>query len=267
MTSDKDKFLKSDVLERYLIGATNTQEDLEAEHYINTFPEVKEAYNALENKLELVAFANAEEAPAHLLDNILETLDEKPVLSINNKKPRKSWFSFSIAASAAALVFAGSSVFFYIQNQDLLNENQIIVDELYDLRHDIDQHNLRLEALTDAFSKLNNPETEKYILNGNSRAKNLKTIAYINPVEKTSMIDVVSLPTLPEDQEYQIWAELQDKQVNLGILSASDRRLQKIPYTQDALGLSITIEQKGVKPYNANKKDTPVAEIELKIGD
>jgi hypothetical protein len=265
MTVDKDTFLKSDLLERYLTGLTNPQENLEVERYINTFPEVKEAYNALENKLELVAFANAKEAPKHLLESILETLDEKPVITLS-KKAKRSWFSYGIAASVATFIFAGSSLYFYFQNRDLLDENQVIVDELYDLRSDIDQNNLRLEALSQQFSQLNNPETEKYILKGNRRAKNLKTVAYINQKDKTSMIDVVSLPILPDNQEYQIWAELQDKQVNLGILSASDRRLQQIPYTKDALGLSITIEQKGVKPNNKST-DTPVAEIELKIGD
>lgn len=265
MTVDKDTFLKSDLLERYLTGLTNTQESLEVENYINKFPEVKEAYNILESKLQLVAFANAEEAPTHLLGSILESLDEKPVIALK-AKPKKSRFNFGIAASVAALVFAGSSMYFYLQNQDLLNENQVIVDELYDLRSDIDQNNSKLEALAEQFSQLNNPETEKYILNGNRRAKNLKTIAYINPKEKTSMIDVVSLPTLPDNQEYQIWADLQDKQVNLGILSVRDRRLQQIPYTKDALGLSITIEQKGIK-RNDNSTDTPVAEIELKLED
>ena len=101
---------------------------------------------------------------------------------------------FCIAASIATLIFAGSSLYFFVQNQDLLDENQVIVDELYDLRSDIDENNLKLEALSEEFSRLNNPETEKYILNGNGRAKNLKTIAYINPKEKTSLIDVVSLP-------------------------------------------------------------------------
>ncbi|WP_452222933.1 anti-sigma factor domain-containing protein [Lacinutrix chionoecetis] len=266
MTVDKNTFLKSDLLERYLIGQTTIQESLEVEAYINKFPDVAQTYNALQNKLELVAFANAEEAPTHLLGSILESLeDEKPVITLN-KKPRKSWFSFGIAASIAALIFAGSSLYFYTQNQGLMNENQVIVDELFDLRSDINENNLRLEALAEQFSQLNNPETEKYILKGNRRAKNLKTIAYINPKEKTSMLDVVSLPTLPSDQEYQIWADLQDKQVNLGILSVTDRRLQQIPYTQDALGLSITIEQKGVKPM-PNATDTPVAEIELKLDD
>ena len=265
MTVDKDTFLKSDLLERYLIGLTNTQESLEVETHINTFPEVKEAYNALESKLELVAFANAEEAPTHLLGDILETLDDKPVISLT-KKTKKSWFNFGIAASVAALVFAGSSVYFFFQNQDLLNENQVIVDELYDLRSDIDHNSLKFDALAEQFSQLNNTETEKYILKGNRRAKNLKTIVYINPKERTSMIDVVSLPILSKDQEFQMWADLQDKKVNLGILSVKDRRLQQIPYTKDALGISITIEQKGINPNN-NSTDTPVAEIELKLED
>jgi len=265
MIVNKDTFLKSDLLEKYLIGLTTTQENLEVESYINTYPEVKEAYNCLENKLQLVAFANAEEAPIHLLGSIIDGLGGKPVIALN-KNQKKSPFNFGIAASIAALIFAGSSLFFYVQNQNLQNENEIIVNELHDLRGDIDQNNLRLEALAEKFSKLNNPETEKYILNGNSRAKNLKTIAYINPIEKTSLIDVVSLPTLPENQEYQIWAQLQNKQVNLGILSVKDRSLQQVPYTQDALGLSITIEQKGLNPAT-NTTDSPVAEIELKVGN
>jgi len=265
MTVDKNTFLKSNLLEKYLIGQTNTQESLEVESYINTFPEVKKTYNSLQNKLELVAFANAEETTTHLLSNILETLDDKPVISIKERS-KKPWFSYSIAASIAAFVFAGSSLHFYIQNQELLNENKVIVDELYDIRSDLNENNLKLDALVEQFSQLNNPETEKYVLKGNRRAKNLKTVVYINPKEKTSMIDVVTLPTLPENQEFQIWAELLDKQVNLGILSIRERRLQQISYTKDALGMSITIEEKGVKPNNKST-DSPVAEIELRLED
>ncbi len=110
--------------------------------------------------------------------------------------------------------------------------------------------------------KLNNPETEKYIIKGNERAKDLKTVAYINPKEKTSMIDVVSLPELPEEQCYQIWAELQGKMVNLGILDKADRKLRSIPYMEDALALSITIEPKGGNAIAASTKNS-VAQISL----
>ena len=264
MNVDINTLLKSDLLEKYLIGQTTTQETLEIENYIKNYPEVKEAYNQLQDNLEIVAMANAEEAPVHILGDILNELDEKPVIALQ-QKTKKSWFAYGIAASVAALIFAGSSLFFYNQNMELMQENQVIVDEIFDLRGDILNNNLKLEALSDQFAQLNNPETEKYVLKGDRRAKNLKTVAYINPRDKKSMLDVVSLPSLPDDKVYQIWAELQDRMVNLGVLSETDRRLQEIPYTEDALGLSITIEEKGNSVLKST--ETPVAEIELKINE
>jgi anti-sigma-K factor RskA len=265
MNVDITTFLNSDLLENYLIGQTTPEETLKVEDYIKKYPEVKAAYNTMQNQLELVAQTNAEEAPLHLLGSILESIDDKPVVALNTAPSKKSWYKFGVAASVAAILFASASFYFFNLNQKLTNENQIVVDELFDLRNDIDKNNSKLEALMEQFAQLNNPETEKYIIKGNKRAKNLKTVAYINPKEKTSMIDVVALPTLPKEKCYQIWAEMQDRMVSLGILSETDRRLQKIPYTEDALGLTITIEPKGGSENISG--DTPVAEIELKIND
>ncbi|MGB1313874.1 MAG: anti-sigma factor domain-containing protein [Bizionia paragorgiae] len=260
MNADIQTFLNSDLLERYLIGQTSPEETRTVENHIENHPEVANAYQTLQNKLELVSFANAEDAPSHILDSILEELDTNPVVALHSKR-KKSWFNFSIAASIAALIFAGSSVFLLTKNLELQDENQVIVEELFDIRSDLQKNNDRLEALALEFKQLNNPETEKYILKGNRRAKNLKTVAYINPKEKTSMIDVVTLPTLPPEQCYQIWGDIQGKMVSLGILSETDRRLQKLNYSEGTKGLSITIEPKGGSLKATN--ETPVAEIEF----
>lgn len=264
MNAKVNTFLNTNLLEKYLIGGTTTAETKTVEDYINTYQEVKIAYNELQDNLELVSQANAVEAPKNILDTILNEIDEKPVIPLLLRS-KKHWFNLTIAASIATLIFAGSSFVLYNQNQKLSQENQVVVDEIFDLRSDINQNNKRLDDLMQQFLQLNNPETEKYILKGNLRAKNLKTVAYINPKEKTSMIDVVSLPILPPEKCYQIWADMQGKMVSLGILTEADRRLQAIPYTEDALGLAITIEPKGGS-LNAST-DTPVAEIELKLGD
>jgi len=264
MNVDITTFLNSDLLENYLIGQTTQEETRKVEDYIEKYPEVKAAYDTMQNQLELIAQANAENAPLHLLGSILESIDDKPVVTLNTP-PKKPWYNFAVAASVAALLFAGASFYYFNLNKKLANENQVVVDELFDLRNDIDKNNSKLEALMEQFAQLNNPETEKYIITGNKRAKNLKTVAYINPKEKTSMIDVVTLPTLPKEKCYQIWAEMQDRMVSLGILSQADRRLQKLPYTEDALGLMITIEPKGGSEIISG--DTPVAEIELKVND
>lgn len=238
-------FLNSGLLEKYLLGETTSAETEMVETYISRYPEVQNTYNTLQHNLEIVAKSNAVEAPKNILNNILEELDENPVIKLNTSYKYKKWYKFSVAASIAALLFAGTTYLFYTQNQKLSEENQVVVDEIFDLRSDIAQNNKMLDNVMRQLLKLNNPETEKYIIKGNERAKDLKTVAYINPKEKTSMIDVVSLPELPEEQCYQIWAELQGKMVSLGILSEADRQLKSLPYAEDALALQITIEPKG----------------------
>ena len=254
-------FLNSGLLEKYLLGETTSVETEMVESYISKYPEVQNAYSSLQFNLEVVAKSNAVEAPKSILNNILDELDEKPVVNLNKKAKYKSWYKFSVAASIAALIFAGTSYLFYNQNQKLSEENQVVVDEIFDLRSDIEKNNMMLDNVMRQLLKLNNPETEKYIIKGNERAKDLKTIAYINPEEKTSMIDIVSLPKLPEEQCYQIWAELQGKMVSLGILDKADRKLRPIPFTENALALNITIEPKGGN--NNASLENSVAQISL----
>lgn len=255
-------FLNSGLLDKYLVGETNVVETEKVEAYISKYPEVQNAYNTLQHQLEIVAKSNAVEAPKQILDDILEELDDTPVIALQKPKKYKKWYKFSVAASVAALIFAASTYLFYNQNQKLEEENQVVVDEIFDLRSDIEMNNRKLDAVMEQFKRLNDPETYKYIMQGNDRARDLKTVAYINPKEKTSMIDVVSLPELPEEQCYQIWADLQGRMVSLGILSEADRQLRRIPFAEDAVALNITIEPKGGNTI-ASLENT-VAEISLR---
>lgn len=258
-------FMDSGLLDSYILGTTTPNENLEVESYIAEFPEVKAEYERLQDNLEILAKANAVEAPKYILNAVIKDITEDaPVIQMHSSPTHRRTPWFSIAASIAAFIFAGTAFLLYEQNVSLSHENQVVVEEIFDLRSDIEDNNKRLENVMLQFMKLNNPETEKYVLRGNARAKDLKTVAYINAVDKTSMIDVVSLPKLPENQTYQIWAELQDRMVNLGILDESERNLKTIPYMEDALGLSITIEQKVGSKINKAHAENSVAEITLK---
>lgn len=257
-------FLNSGLLDKYVIGATSELESKQVEDHISKYPEIKEEYNLLQEQLELAAYANATKPPANALKSILAELDDKPVIALHkagkSKKKTKPWYS--IAASIVALVFAGSSYMLYNQNQELVNENNTIADEVFDLRKDINENNSKLDNVLREFNRLNNPETEKYVLRGNERAKDLKTVAYINTIEKSSLIDVVSLPELSDEQTYQMWANLQDRKINLGTLDTSNGTLKSVPYIEDALSLSITIESK-----DGTTSENSVAEIPIKNKD
>ena len=104
----------------------------------------------------------------------------------------------------------------------------------------------QLEDVRNQFIVLNNPSTRKYMVNGNKKARELKAVAYINPVKKLSYINVRNLPNLPEDKCYQMWAEVNGQMVNLGVIKEiQDKdKLLALPYAEDAISY-ITIEPTG----------------------
>lgn len=251
--------LNSGLLDKYVIGDTTAVENNKIELYLKKYPDLQEEYEILQAQLEINARANAVKPPIDALDNILSTIHDTTLIEMNSKPKIPYWFS--IAASIAALIFAGTSYIFYNQSKELKDENNTIAEEIFDLRDDIDNNNKKLDNVMSELKKLNDPETYKYVLRGNERAKDLKTVAYINPIKKSSLIDVVSLPKLSDEQYYRMWAQVNDKMIDLGILNPTEGNLRSVPYIEDALSLSITIEDKNSS--ETASRDKEVAQIEL----
>ncbi|MEN1785847.1 MAG: anti-sigma factor, partial [Bacteroidota bacterium] len=160
-----------------------------------------------------------------------------------NKIKSRTFFKYAIAASFAALVCAGSAFFFYNQNRALQQENSLVNNKIKNLEMDM---KVQLEDLRNQYIVLNNPNTKRYTVKGNKKAKELKAVAYVNPVKKLSYINVGNLPELPEDQCFQMWAEVNGELVNLGVIKNYEKKdqLMALPYADNAIGY-ITIEPSG----------------------
>ncbi|MGB3142936.1 MAG: anti-sigma factor [Maribacter sp.] len=235
----KDKikiFLESDLLENYLLGNTSELETLQVERYIAMYPEVRESYNELQDNLETFAKLHAVKAPEGLKDKIYARIKAE-------RKGRKRFFNYAIAASITAIMFAGISYMFWNQNQNLQEENSVVSNKIRLLEENMKE---QLEDVRNQFIVLNNPQTKKYTVKGNQKAKDLKAVAYINPVKKLSYINVSKLPHIPESQCFQMWAEVNGEMINLGILeeAGDQQKLVALPYADNAVGY-ITIEPKG----------------------
>ena len=229
-------FLDTDLLEKYLLGTTTLEESMQVERYIAMYPEVRKTYDELQANLETFAKLYALKTPEGLKAKILNRVKAQ-------NTGRRKFQRYAIAASITALLFAGSSYFFWNQNQNLQDENVIVNNKIRTLEEDMKE---QLEDVRNQFIVLNNPQTKKYTVNGNKKAKELKAVAYINPVKKLSYINVQSLPNLPDNQCYQMWAEVNGEMVNLGVIKNVDDkdRLRPLPYAENAVGY-ITIEPQG----------------------
>ena len=229
-------FLDSDLLEKYLLGDTALEESLQVERYIAMYPEVREAYEELQKNLEAYAKLHALKAPGGLKERILERIRQE-------RKRRSVFYKYAVAASIVAMIFAGSSYFFYNQNKSLQEENILVNNKIKNLEMDM---KVQLEDLRNQYIVLNNPNTKRYTVKGNRKAEQLKAVAYINPVKKLSYINVSHLPQLPEDQCFQMWAEVNGELVNLGVIRQFEdkEKLLALPYSDNAIGY-ITIEPQG----------------------
>jgi anti-sigma-K factor RskA len=229
-------FLESDILERHLLGDTTEIETLQAERYIAMYPEVRKVYNKLQENLETYAKLHAVQTPNGLKEKIIARIRSE-------QAGRRKFFRYAMAASVVTFMFASASYFFWDQNQSLQEENNMVSNKIKLLEEDMKQ---QLEDVRNQFIVLNNPQTKKYNVRGNNNAKELKAVAYINPVKKLSYINVKKLPHLPEDQCFQMWAEVNGEMLNLGIIEEATKsdNLLALPYAKNAIGY-ITIEPKG----------------------
>lgn len=230
------QFLESDLLEQYLLETTSPEESARVERYIAMYPEVRDSYLELQENLEAYAKLHAVPAPEGLRERILQRVR-------NERAGRRRFMRYAVAASIAALFFAGASFWFYNQNQNLQVENDLVNNKIRVLEADMKE---QLEDVRNQFIVLNNPGTRKFMVNGNQKARELKAIAYVNPVKKLSYINVRNLPNLPEDKDYQMWAEVNGEMVNLGVIrNYEDKdKLMALPYGEKGLSY-ITIEPKG----------------------
>ena len=152
-------FLDTDLLEKYLLGTTTVEESLQVERYIAMYPEVRKIYNELQDNLETFAKMHAVKAPEGLRAKILHKIRAQ-------NAGRRRFRRYAIAASFAAFLFAGSAYFFWNQNQNLQMENTIVNNKIKDLEEDMRG---QLEDVRNQFIVLNNPQTRKYIVNGNKK--------------------------------------------------------------------------------------------------
>lgn len=230
------QFLESDLLERYLMGTTSPIESQEAAHFITKYPQVKATYIELQENLENYAALYAVATPKKLRERILKE---------TKSKPQRALPLLAIAACVIAILFGLTTLMIYNQNQELLEDRQVTNKLLDDLNYDVVTNRQMLQSVEEQFMVLNSTATQKYILKGNKLSRSLEAVAYVNKLEKKSYIHVATLPELPDDQVYQMWASVDGNLVPLDILKITKDNLVEIPYEERMASINITIEPKG----------------------
>lgn len=254
-------YLESGILEQYVLGDLSKEEMLAVEKNAMLYPEIRTEISEIENALLGYAKSNSIEPSAAIRNRILNSLDsfdQDPQISRLNPSgasPKSSpFYKYAFAASLALLFL---SIILLINLNNKLNESNTQIDVLQsDNQKFSNQVNYIERELTDTRNALQfhqNPAAYKLVsLKGSAKAPSASMLVAFNAEKEEVMIDLssVNMPSNDQEHQYQLWAMVDGKPVDLGVFDSStgSTGMKKMKSVKDAQAFAVTLEPRGGNP-------------------
>ncbi|MDQ3047729.1 MAG: anti-sigma factor [Bacteroidota bacterium] len=252
------EYISSGIIESYVLDQLTPQERSEVEAMATKFPEVRNEINIIENTLINYARSEEKTPPSHLKSRILSQLDLNPstpeakIIPISSTKG--SAFNWLVAAAIAVLL---GSVFFNVLLFNRLDDTRSklasATNEKEQFAKTLDQQKAVYLESQNQLAMIMKPEGRKIALKGLSLAPSSLATVFWDPASENVFINISSLPVPPSDKQYQLWAIVDGKPVDVGVfeITASENNslfLQKMNSVANAQAFAVTLEKKGGSP-------------------
>jgi anti-sigma-K factor RskA len=244
---DTKAYIESGVIEAYVLGMADAAEIAELEQLAEAYPEIRAAIDAFEASLEKQALAEKLSAPPDIKARLMEELsgefrreDATKVMRMN-----RGWTRYVAAASIILLIgSAALNIYFYneVRNtssayQALLLKNNTLMAE---------NQNIQTKAL-DLFNSMqimSDPTMTKVSMAGIAGHENNLATVFWDSKSKDVYLLANKLPVAAPDKQYQLWAIVDGKPVDAGVIGDCTGlcKLKNIPA---AAMFAITLEKKG----------------------
>lgn len=233
---DKKHILKEGLLEKYLLGELTAEEGEKVAGAIANDSELKEKYSLLEADFEKMAFENAIDPPASVKAKLKE--------HINTNESDSTPSNWLWLAAGLAVLFALTTFWTYTKWQTAKGELDSLQNQSVVLQQRLDILQKNYELTNNRLQIINSPSTIPFVLKGNKLLPNSRAVAFVNHNNKLVVVNPKGLPSLPKDQTYQMWGDVDGKMINMGLLP-TDKDLVTLKYIDHAESLNITIEPAG----------------------
>lgn len=239
---DKKTILENGLLEQYLLGELDVDQTTELENLLAQEEDLKAELLALEKDFERIGQENAIAPPTEVKANLMAyAKGDNAVITLKSQNKMK--YLFGVAASIAGLLLLGS-FWMYTQLNEVQQQLNTVEGSNEELNRTIEKLNNSLNTKETLFATLSHPDTEQYVLEGNALMPEGKMLSYVNHTTKSVVVNTERLPILNNDEDYQMWADVEGEMINMGVISKSSQ-LMAMNYIDHAESLNITIEPSG----------------------
>lgn len=258
---DIQAYIQSGIIESYVLGLASAEESVELETLQLQHPEVGEAIAEFSQLLEEQAFINAIAPPADVKAKIMAVIkdEERQATVVTLPAGTKANHSISakyihlpkmLAAASVILFIVSAGLNFYLYNRYNQKDNayQALLSERNTLQANNQIYQTHLQQWQKAAEVMSDPAMTVVKMPGVAgKEQNLATV-YWNTKNKELYIQANKLPPPAKGKQFQLWALVDGKPVDAGMLDAECKgvcRMKNIPRAQ---AFAITLENAGGSP-------------------
>lgn len=241
---DKKEIIEQGHLATYLTGELTDVQRGELEDILSKDFELRNEYQDLESILERLSFEyGISPTPA-----VKKMLMEHPSVleEVHFEQNTNSSWRYAFAASVSiAIISTISAFYFYTKWIDTDNRLAEATINNIELAENFNQVNQQLDGMRDRLDIMVSPEFSRIILNGTAIATENKTVIYWNKAQEEVYLNSANLPTLTENEQYQLWALVDGKPIDAGVFDADSGQFQIMKHIDRADAFAVTVEQSG----------------------
>ncbi len=249
---DIEKYISSGILESHVLGIASPDEAREVESFAAKHAEIRKEIEAIRKALDGYAEAHQKTPPAHLKNRILNEIDKlegkenKSTGKVIEMDARRSATSrWLAAASIALLIFSGTMNVLQYNKLNEANERiAVLQSEKSMLAEQFNTLQANYTQTENALATISNPHNKTVVMKGLEKQPDALASVYWNLLTKETFLIVNNLPEPPSDKQYQLWAIVDGKPVDMGVFDVTDS-LQKMKAIESAQAFAVTLEQKG----------------------
>lgn len=235
-----------------MLGTLSTEEAQEVERMAGRHPEVKAALEELQDSFNEYNKTFAVAPPAGLKEQILQRIqaEEPKVISIAPGRKSASWTKWLAAASIALLIASGILNIYLYSNLNQTKERLASLEsEKVFLASEMNTLKANYKESKEAIALANSPDNKPVRLAGVNNKKITATVFY-NAATGTAHLMAGSLPATEPGKQYQLWALVDGKPVDMGVLDTSFKmeKIYQMKNVHNAQAFAITIEKEGGSP-------------------
>ena len=269
---DLSCIISSGDLELYILGMLPEEEANKIAQLAILFPEIQAELDRITESLQELGSVTAAVPSASVKDSLMgklsalkqeeqkvipfgttitklandENLRAEPFVVAKLKKTYPPWL---LAASVIGLILSLSvMVYFVSQNKQSQSALASLRQETDTLRNNITTQQKQILAYSQTMQMMHDDDYKKINLTSVPGKPQAMAQVFWNTKTHDVYVADVSLPQTPSDKQYQLWAIVDGKPVDAGMLSDAKNLAQKMKVFEKAEAFAITLEKKGGNP-------------------